>query len=210
MWILGPKGLKLSAAARNKPVFVQAMNSTEDKLIICYCTILTTQGLKKNGTENMTTQKCIKNRSSLYHHHHCYFWHCHCRNHYSDHHRSFVFTCGITSINCIAVNNNNITVTISNTTTNTPTNSSLITTYYYCHHHRNYHYQQHNYSIILYHQHHHPHQRPLGWTMSIRLSTSRVIRPSSHALDSCNQLTNHSYLLRCIMCHKITKIVRAL
>ena len=43
----GLKGLKISPAARNKPVFVQAMNSTEDKLIICYCTILTTQGLKK-------------------------------------------------------------------------------------------------------------------------------------------------------------------
>ena len=47
MWILGIEGLKISPAARNEPVFVQAMNSTEDKLIICYCTILTTQGLKK-------------------------------------------------------------------------------------------------------------------------------------------------------------------
>ena len=36
--------------------------------------------------------------------------------------------------------------------------------------------------------------------MSMRLSTGRVIRPSSHALDSCNQLTNQSYLLRRIMC----------
>ena len=147
----------------------------------------------------MTTQKCIKNRSSLYHHHHCYFWYCHCRNHYSDHHKSFVFTCGITSINSIAANNNT-TVTIIITTTDTPTNSSLITTYYYCHHNHNHQHQQHNYSIILYHQHHRPHQRPLGWTMSMRLSTSRVIRPSSHALDSCNQLTNQSYLLRRIMC----------
>ena len=43
----GLKGLKISPAARNKPVFVQAMNSTEDKLIICYCTILTSQGLQK-------------------------------------------------------------------------------------------------------------------------------------------------------------------
>ena len=45
--LLGLKVLKISPAARNKPVFVQAMNSTEDELIICYCTILTTQGLKK-------------------------------------------------------------------------------------------------------------------------------------------------------------------
>ena len=36
--------------------------------------------------------------------------------------------------------------------------------------------------------------------MSMRLSTGRVIRPSSHALDSCNQLTNQSYLLRRITC----------
>ena len=36
--------------------------------------------------------------------------------------------------------------------------------------------------------------------MSMRLSTGRVIRPSSHALDSCNQLTNQSYLLHRIMC----------
>ena len=36
--------------------------------------------------------------------------------------------------------------------------------------------------------------------MSMRLSTGRVIRPSSHALDSCNQLTNQSYLLRRVMC----------
>lgn len=148
----------------------------------------------------MTTQKFIKNRNLLYHHHHCYFWHCHCRNHYSDHHKSFVFTCGVTRINSIAANNSNTTVTIITTTTDTPTNSSLITTYYYCHHHHNHQHQQHNYSIVLYHQHHHPHQRPLGWTMSMRLSTGRVIRPSSHALDSCNQLTNQSYLLRRVMC----------
>ena len=36
--------------------------------------------------------------------------------------------------------------------------------------------------------------------MSMRLSTSRVIRPSSHALDSCNQLTNQSYHFRRVMC----------
>ena len=36
--------------------------------------------------------------------------------------------------------------------------------------------------------------------MSMKLSTSRVIRPSSHALGSCNQLTNQSYLLRRVMC----------
>ena len=41
--------LKISPAAKNEPVFVQAMNSTEDKLIICYCTILTSQGLKKKN-----------------------------------------------------------------------------------------------------------------------------------------------------------------
>ena len=35
--------------------------------------------------------------------------------------------------------------------------------------------------------------------MSMGLSTSRVIRPSSHALDSCNQLTNQSHLLRRIV-----------
>ena len=45
--LLGLKVLKISPAARNKPVFVQAMNSTEDELIICYCTILTSQGLQK-------------------------------------------------------------------------------------------------------------------------------------------------------------------
>ena len=49
MWILGIKRLKISPAAGNKPVFVQAMNSTEDKLIICYCTILTSQGLQKKN-----------------------------------------------------------------------------------------------------------------------------------------------------------------
>ena len=36
--------------------------------------------------------------------------------------------------------------------------------------------------------------------MSMRLSTGRVIRPSSHALDSRNQLTTQSYLLRRVMC----------
>ena len=36
--------------------------------------------------------------------------------------------------------------------------------------------------------------------MSMRLSTSRVIRSSSHALDSCNQLTNQSYHFLRVMC----------
>ena len=149
--------LKISPAARNEPVFVQAMNSTEDKLIICYCTILTSQGLKKKS-RNYDHLKIYKKKqeftlpsSSLL------FLALPCRNHYSDHHKSFVFTCGITSINSIAANNNNTTVTISTTTTDTPTNSSLITTYYYCHHHPNHQQQQHNYFIVLYHQHHHPH-----------------------------------------------------
>ena len=101
--------LKISPAARNKPVFVQAMNSTEDKLIICYCTILTTQGLKKKKRKYDHITIC-KKMGVHFHHHHCHYLHCHCRNHYSDHHQSFVFTCGITSINSIAANNNIITI----------------------------------------------------------------------------------------------------
>ena len=52
--------LKISPAAKNEPVFVQAMNSTEDKLIICYCTILTSQGLKKKEQKLWPPKNLLK------------------------------------------------------------------------------------------------------------------------------------------------------
>ena len=65
-------------------------------------------GPEKKKEQKIWPHKNFKKIGVYFYHHHCHYCHYHCRNHYSDHHQSFVFTCGITSVNSIATNNNNI------------------------------------------------------------------------------------------------------
>lgn len=65
-------------------------------------------GPEKKKEQKIWPHKNFKKIGVYFCHHHCHYCHYHCRNHYSDHHQSFVFTCGITSVNSIATNNNNI------------------------------------------------------------------------------------------------------